>query len=241
MKKGGYIYALKHPITKSIFYVGKTSLDLKTRLNNHYWGYETAITPKARILQNLAAEGLRAAIEPIEFIPNDGSPGFRFDLERKEKHWIAELSKTHTICNMQVAKSAPQSFRVNLVQLERIKKATGLTTMNQVVDFLFDAFDKQLIKLGINELSPLLTLDQIKQRGARRETDRKIVKQMSKANKYPKVEELPQGAKPVSMFADEKGYKVPYIYIKYERSKQGKAKVNYNIINFQGINFIVEN
>lgn len=63
-----------------------------------------------------------------------------------------------------------------------------------------------------------------------------------KATKYPKVKELPPGAMLVSAFAESQGYSQPqYVYVKYDRSLNGKGKpVAFKIINFQGMNFVIK-
>ncbi len=60
-----------------------------------------------------------------------------------------------------------------------------------------------------------------------------------KAIKYPKVDKLPTNAKSVNTYAEESGFKAPYIYIKYERAKKGETSVNYKIVNYQGFNFVI--
>lgn len=61
-----------------------------------------------------------------------------------------------------------------------------------------------------------------------------------KAFKYPKVTGFPDGAKTVATYAEELGWRNQYVYVKYERAQAGKATVNYKIVNFQGINLVVE-
>ena len=60
-----------------------------------------------------------------------------------------------------------------------------------------------------------------------------------KANKYTKVDTLPGYAVSVANFANDRGISIPYVYIKFDRAKNGKASVDYNIVNYQGINFIL--
>lgn len=55
-----------------------------------------------------------------------------------------------------------------------------------------------------------------------------------KGTKYTVVDNLPQGAKSVNNYADEYGITVAYVYIKHTR-----GKADYDIVNFQGINFII--
>ena len=64
---------------------------------------------------------------------------------------------------------------------------------------------------------------------------------MVKESKYPEVSKLPPSAQKVSTFANEMGWQVGYVYIKYLRSLDGKAQVDYKIVRFQGINFVVPN
>jgi hypothetical protein len=62
---------------------------------------------------------------------------------------------------------------------------------------------------------------------------------MTKESKYPEVDKLPATAQKVSAFATEQGFQVGYVYVKYLRSLEGKATVNYKIVRFQGINFVI--
>lgn len=62
-----HIYILKHPETGEVFYVGKTTKDLKTRLSGHL--SDTGLsTAKGQYLQKLFDAGLRPEIEAIETI-----------------------------------------------------------------------------------------------------------------------------------------------------------------------------
>lgn len=64
---------------------------------------------------------------------------------------------------------------------------------------------------------------------------------MATATKYPEVDKLPSKAQRVKTFADAQGWAVGYVYVKYERSldPSKKTSVNYKIVQFQGINFVV--
>lgn len=64
-----------------------------------------------------------------------------------------------------------------------------------------------------------------------------------KANKYPKIENLPDNAQSVATYAKKEGIAHAYVYVKFERSKEmpPKASVDYQIKNFQGINFVIPN
>ena len=63
---------------------------------------------------------------------------------------------------------------------------------------------------------------------------------MAVITKYPEVDKLPDNAMRVSAFADLKGWAVGYVYVKYERSLiNPKTTVDYKIVQFQGINFII--
>jgi hypothetical protein len=64
---------------------------------------------------------------------------------------------------------------------------------------------------------------------------------MTKESKYPEIDKLPATAEKVSTFAKSQGYQVGYVYVKYLRSLEGKATVNYKIVRFQGINFVIPN
>lgn len=64
---------------------------------------------------------------------------------------------------------------------------------------------------------------------------------MATATKYDVVTKLPANAMRVKPFADSKGWAVGYVYVKYERSldPEKKTQVNYKIVQFQGINFVI--
>jgi hypothetical protein len=62
-----------------------------------------------------------------------------------------------------------------------------------------------------------------------------------KAKKYKKVNELPANAVKVSMYAEMIGQKnPPYICVCYDRYLSGKGTYpKYNIVNWQGSNFVI--
>lgn len=60
-----------------------------------------------------------------------------------------------------------------------------------------------------------------------------------KESQYEEISKLPPTAQKVSTFAREQGWQVGYVYVKYQRSLIGKATVDYKIVRFQGINFVV--
>ncbi len=64
---------------------------------------------------------------------------------------------------------------------------------------------------------------------------------MATATKYPEVTKLPKGAQRVKAFADAQGWAVGYVYVKYERSLDPSkgTQVDYKIVQFQGINFVI--
>ena len=62
-----------------------------------------------------------------------------------------------------------------------------------------------------------------------------------RAFKYPKVDKFPKNAKTVAMYAEENNIAHHYVYVKYERAQLGKTTVNYKIVNYQGINWVVLN
>jgi hypothetical protein len=55
-----------------------------------------------------------------------------------------------------------------------------------------------------------------------------------KAYKYKRVEKLNPKAVVVSTFAKDNDMTVGYVYMKYKR-----GKADYEIVNYQGVNFIV--
>ena len=67
-----------------------------------------------------------------------------------------------------------------------------------------------------------------------------------KGTKYPSIEALPAGAKPVSRYAKEKGYADAYVYVKYERyanPREGKKAApypGYEIRCYEGTNYVIE-
>ena len=57
---------------------------------------------------------------------------------------------------------------------------------------------------------------------------------MMKATKYKPVEKLPHDAIKVSKYASDNKISVAYVYIKHTRKL-----ASYDIVSFQGINFVV--
>lgn len=55
-----------------------------------------------------------------------------------------------------------------------------------------------------------------------------------KQTKYPAINTLPAGAMRISEYAAKHHITVAYVYIKY-----GRGKADYEIRQFQGINFII--
>ena len=53
---------------------------------------------------------------------------------------------------------------------------------------------------------------------------------------YAKIKQLPASAQSVANFAKDSGFTVSYIYKKFN---EGKAK--YNIVDFEGYNFVIIN
>jgi hypothetical protein len=58
-------------------------------------------------------------------------------------------------------------------------------------------------------------------------------KRLGRGEKYPIVEQLKPGAKTVKIYAEEKGITVAYVYIKHTR-----GLADYEIVNYQGINWV---
>jgi len=80
------IYSLKHPITKEIRYIGKTSQSLKTRLYQHIYeatkkGFKTH---KISWIKSLKNKGLIPVIDIIEEVPES-------EVNDVEKYWIQQL------------------------------------------------------------------------------------------------------------------------------------------------------
>lgn len=63
-----------------------------------------------------------------------------------------------------------------------------------------------------------------------------------KGTKYREVSELPSGAKPVSQYARENNVAVGQVYIKWQRYyvKGSNNKPDYDIVQYHGINFVIE-
>lgn len=62
-----------------------------------------------------------------------------------------------------------------------------------------------------------------------------------RSTKQEIINELPATAVVVSEYARKTGYAIGYVYIKYQRSLEGKATVDYKIVSFQGVNFVIPN
>lgn len=58
-------------------------------------------------------------------------------------------------------------------------------------------------------------------------------------NKYRTVKELPKGAMSVAQYALIRGCKTPYIYKLWREKKGINRNENFEIIEYQGLNFVV--
>lgn len=83
MTKVVYIYALSHPTTKEIRYVGKTE-NLKVRYNGHVCLSDFKRTRVAKWIKGLLLVGLKPAMSTLEVVNDKG-------WQAREVHWIAKL------------------------------------------------------------------------------------------------------------------------------------------------------
>lgn len=58
-------------------------------------------------------------------------------------------------------------------------------------------------------------------------------KRLARGEKYPEVQELKPGARTVKLYAEDHGITVAYVYIKHTR-----GQADYDIVNYQGVNWI---
>lgn len=58
-------------------------------------------------------------------------------------------------------------------------------------------------------------------------------KRLSRGTKYPEVDQLKPGAKTIKLYAEDQGISIAYVYIKHSR---GRAK--YDIVQYQGVNWV---
>ena len=86
-----YIYALRHPSTLEIRYVGKT-LDIDRRLSEHI--IEQGCNRKCRWIQSLLNEGLTPVIETLEAVTQE-------NWQERERWWISYYRDLHVdLCNL---------------------------------------------------------------------------------------------------------------------------------------------
>lgn len=93
------IYALKHPITLEVRYIGITKNSLKTRLREHInvsARHPNKSKLKAEWINQLKAEGLKPLIELI-----DTTDSYE-ELQKLEKYYINEYKKKTDLLNMTV-------------------------------------------------------------------------------------------------------------------------------------------
>lgn len=58
-------------------------------------------------------------------------------------------------------------------------------------------------------------------------------KRLSRGTKYPEVDQLKPGARTVKLYAEDQGITVAYVYIQHTR-----GKADYDIVNYQGVNWV---
>ena len=58
-------------------------------------------------------------------------------------------------------------------------------------------------------------------------------KRLARGTKYPEVKDLQPGARTVKLFAQDNNITVAYVYIKHSR-----GQADYQIVNYQGVNWI---
>ncbi len=107
MAKVYQIYKLIHPITKDIFYVGRTSIGLEFRLRQHIYSSRYKKTPNAVYIDVLLSSGIIPIIELIK------------ETTRKddEDDYILEYSKIYNLKNVsQIPK--PKKHKVLISPLE---------------------------------------------------------------------------------------------------------------------------
>lgn len=151
------IYKLINPVNGSVFYVGKTVGELKTRLSSHLKDIESNRN-KMEVIQSILKEGLIPIIEEIE------SSTYKNDEEEKaallrEDFWIKEYSKKYDLTNgvginnprllrnysKVSTKSKPMSIRFNEKEFEFIKRNEGLSTAQEVISFLMKEYMKLFV------------------------------------------------------------------------------------------------
>jgi len=69
-----------------------------------------------------------------------------------------------------------------------------------------------------------------------------MTERIKHGEKYPKVDELPDGAMMLSIYAKQMGYKqAAYVCVKFDRYKKGETpnSPGYKIVNWQGFNFVI--
>ena len=59
------------------------------------------------------------------------------------------------------------------------------------------------------------------------------LKRLDRGDKYPKVTELKTGAKTVRVYAEENQISIAYVYVKHTR-----GQANYEIVNYQNVNWV---
>lgn len=61
----------------------------------------------------------------------------------------------------------------------------------------------------------------------------KQTKRLARGMKYPQVEQLKEGARTIKLYAEDHNITVAYVYIKHTR-----GQADYEIVNYQGVNWV---
>ena len=88
LKKGGFIYGLKNPITSKFYYVGQTTQTLKDRFRHHLWESKNRNYPRSLLTKANTPEMVL-----LEDINCDSCEQAEVELKKCEIKWINKLLK----------------------------------------------------------------------------------------------------------------------------------------------------
>lgn len=98
--RGGYVYCLKHPVTKSIFYVGATIVNPEDRLLQHLTESRFNGNGRHKAISEILEEGLTIEIEVLQTIDPTTPDNLKNQLSESEKNWIKIISKEFKLVNV---------------------------------------------------------------------------------------------------------------------------------------------
>lgn len=137
----GYIYGLKHPLSKYPSYVGQTKRNVKQRLYDHI---KCAKKGKKTILYNWMRNILNDKIEPtIEILEEVYSPN---TLNEREKYWVTYFNGKKQLVNTLLIKPDinASEYSINFVPRKTEDRINQIK--NEIKDLIYKGVSIDIIK-----------------------------------------------------------------------------------------------